>query len=665
MYRRLIINDLKSSKLSSATIFLFVILASFLTCLVFLSSYQLLTSIDQLMAQAQAPHFIQMHLGEVDMDRIQHFASNHPQVQSYQVQPFINVDSSDLSINSQDWTMDSQDIGFSIQNESFDFLLDLDNQIVKPEVGQVYVPISYYLSEHLSIGDQINILGLGLKVQGPIRDVQMNSSLSSSKRFLVHPQDLITIKEQGRSEYLIEFLLTDLDYLSSFQGDYAKAGLEANGPTITYPLIRLVNGLTEGIMLAILTLIALLTLLISFLCIRFTLLARLEQESQQVAVLRAIGLSIRRIKSLYLAKYFLITLLSGAIGYLLALVFSPIIVDRIHLFFGPNDHQETSYLLASLASVWVFFLVMLYLNHLLNRFKGRTPAEAMNGQLQDKNYRLAALHLTSPFVRTSQGYLTFVHLFSRLKLYSTLALILVITCFITLVPQQLAHSLNNRDFVQYMGIGDADILLSIQSDFSQSQLQELEARLDQDQRVDRYNRFAQASYPLKLNTEDTSKIWINHGDHQVFPLHYQEGRPPMNHDEIALSYLLATELNKQTGDPIQLLIDGKEIPLTVVGIYSDITNGGRTGQALAQSWQLPSLRNLLYISCKEDRDVTDLVQDLRQDFPYLQIIGVDDYRQEILGTTLNNLNKVAWIAFITAAILLLLIAILFNYLMVV
>lgn len=41
----------------------------------------------------------------------------------------------------------------------------------------------------------------------------------------------------------------------------------------------------------------------------------------------------------------------------------------------------------------------------------------------------------------------------------------------------------------------------------------------------------------------------------------------------------AKELNKKVGDSLVLLNDGKEINMTVSGIYQDITNGGRTAKA--------------------------------------------------------------------------------------
>ncbi|MCZ0717450.1 ABC transporter permease [Aerococcus kribbianus] len=665
MYRPLIINDLKASKLSSATILFFILMASFFASLVTLSGCQLLGAIDHLMVDAQAPHFIQMHLGDVDFDRLDHFANNHHSVASYQVQNFVNVDSHDLLINGQDWTNHSQDNGFSSQNANFDFLLDLNNQ--KPQVapGQVYLPLSYYLNEGLEKGDLLSVNGLELEIQGPIRDVQMNSSLSSSKRFLVHPQDLAIIQEKGQTEYLIEFLLNDLDDLSTFQGDYSQHQLENNGPTITYPLIRLINGLTEGIMLLLLATIGFITLLISFLCIRFTLLARLEEDQQQIAILRAIGLPFTQVKNLYISKYLVISLVANLLGFGLALGLSPLILDRISLYYGTPNRPIIAYLLSCLASLLVTVFVIGYSHHLLNRYGKMTPAQLFNLRKQLGNKKIIKISLTSPLVSTSQGYLAWVNLANRLKSYFTLTLILIMISFITLFPQRLASSIESREFIQYMGIGDVDIMLSIPSDLTAIDQENMIATLDDDPRIEAYNFQAQATYSFQLSDGQSSKLWLRHGNPQTFPINYQAGHPPQATRDIALSYLLAKELDKTIGDTLTLQLTDGQVTLTIVGIYSDITNGGRTGQTLEQAWQAPALKTNLYITSQADTNLNKLLEDLSSQYPDFQVISVNAYRQEVLGDTANNLNKLAKSSRLVAMILLLLVTILFNHLMVI
>ena len=91
-----------------------------------------------------------------------------------------------------------QDNGFSIQNEKFDYLLDLEGNIIHVSDGELYVPISYMRENTAKVGDKAIISGKEFTIAGFLRDSQMNSTLSASKRFLVSENDYEQIKRLGR-----------------------------------------------------------------------------------------------------------------------------------------------------------------------------------------------------------------------------------------------------------------------------------------------------------------------------------------------------------------------------------------------------------------------------------------------------------------------------------
>lgn len=109
--------------------------------------------------------------------------------------------------------------------------------------------------------------------------------------------------------------------LGAFKNDYTSAGLEANGPSITYPLFKMLNAMSDGLMIFVILLVSLLVVAVAFMCIRFTLLATIERDTREIGVMKAIGLRVSDIKKLYLVKYAGIAALGCALGYVLSLVF--------------------------------------------------------------------------------------------------------------------------------------------------------------------------------------------------------------------------------------------------------------------------------------------------------------------------------------------------------
>ena len=122
-------------------------------------------------------------------------------------------------------------------------------------------------------------------------------------------------------EYLIEFRLKDFSALGAFETAYASAGLEANGPTVTYPLFKTMNAISDGMMIAVILLVSALVVAIAFMCIRFTLLAKIEDDYREIGVMKAIGLRVSDIKKIYLAKYAAIAAAGSILGFALSLVF--------------------------------------------------------------------------------------------------------------------------------------------------------------------------------------------------------------------------------------------------------------------------------------------------------------------------------------------------------
>jgi len=285
MYYRTIRNDILRNKAITLTIMMFVAAAAMLVSLAALLVVNLSGAIDTLMNQAKTPHFMQMHSGEMDSTRLAAFVEQHSEITQYQVLEFLNVDGAQIIFEEGSLAGSVQDNGFSVQSEKFDFLLDLNGNVIQVSDGEIYVPIPYMQQGLAKFGDRVQVSGKEFTVAGFVRDSQMNSLLSSSKRFLVSENDYAEIREFGSVEYLIEFRLTDLSELGEFETAYTSAGFEANGPTITYPLFKLLNGLSDGLMIGVILLVSALVIVVAFLCIRFSLLAKIEEDYREIGVM--------------------------------------------------------------------------------------------------------------------------------------------------------------------------------------------------------------------------------------------------------------------------------------------------------------------------------------------------------------------------------------------
>ena len=155
METRLVWNDWKENRLVTAATICFMAVSAALMGLSVLLSATLLTSIDRLMETAETPDYLQMHSGELDYEVLAQFAASRPDVAQMQTASFLNLENGKLSLGMQTLADNTQDNGLCVQNEAFDYLMDLEGNVIRVSPGEVYVPVCYLSEYALGVGESL------------------------------------------------------------------------------------------------------------------------------------------------------------------------------------------------------------------------------------------------------------------------------------------------------------------------------------------------------------------------------------------------------------------------------------------------------------------------------------------------------------------------------
>lgn len=662
MKLKFILSDISRNKVITAVTVLFIAAAAMLVSLAAGLAISLTGSIDRLMEDAKTPHFMQMHSGDLSTGGLETFATQNDNVDDFQILEFLNLDGSNIILGEHTLTGSLQDNGLCTQSSRFDFLLDLDQRPVKPAKGELYVPICYLKDGTARAGDTAMVGGIPFTVAGFIRDSQMNSMLASSKRFLVNEDDYRQLASSGTVEYLIEFRLRDLSKLGAFETEYRNAGLPANGPSLTWPLFRMINAVSDGILIAVILLISLLVIIIALLCIRFTLQAKIEDDYREIGVMKAIGMRVTDIRNLYLAIYAAMAVTGGALGFLLSLPVREQMQAQIRLNFGDSGNPALSILVGIAAAVLIVLLVLLYVTAQLRRFRTISPVQAIRFGMEQGNGGSTGIFSLAKNRRLPLSPLLAIRdVLSRKKLYSTMLAVIILAGFIMIVPQNLYHTISDPEFVTYMGVGTCDLRLDLQQmEQLDGKAAAVEDRLKQDRDISRYARFTTKIFSAKLNDGSKETLKIELGDHTVYPLQYTEGHMPDTDRDIALSVLSAEDLEKKVGDTMTIITDHGDQTLTVCGIYPDITNGGKTAKASFADTTTPTAWTTICATLTGQGILDEKIASYQADFPYAKISGIDDYVAQTFGQTLRSVKSASQIAILAAAFITLLVTLLFT-----
>ncbi|MBD2868950.1 ABC transporter permease [Paenibacillus arenilitoris] len=667
MYNKIIRNDMIKSKWITVTTMIFVAAAAMLVSLAAILAVNLYGALDTLMTKAKTPHFMQMHAGEIDTARLTAFAKQNSNVDEFQVVEFLNVDGAQFIFGEKSLANSVQDNGLSVQSEKFDYLLDLEGNVINVSDGEVYVPVSYMKNNTAKVGDKAVISGKEFTVAGFLRDSTMNSSLSASKRFLVSSSDYAEVKTLGNPEYLIEFRLKDRSGLGAFETAYANAGLEMNGPTVTYALFRMMNAISDGIMIGVILLVGLLVIAVAFMCIRFTLLAKIEDDYREIGVMKAIGLRVSDIKKIYLAKYAAIAAAGSILGFALSFVFKGMLLENIRLYMGESKYSSFVYVLGIAGILLVFLAIIVYVNGVLKRFRKISAAEAIRfGTAQEKSAGTKRFTLSGNRLFNTNIFLGIKDVLARKRLYITMLAVLVISAFILIVPQNLYTSISSKSFINYMGIGNYDLRIQLSGNIDNvdDKVSEIVETVKSDQAISKVAVLTTKTFKAKMEDGSEENMKIELGDHSIFPIAYTEGKAPAADDEIALSTIYADEWSLKVGDDITLAIEGTEKDLKVSGIYSDITNGGKTAKAVFTDDSAGMMWSIVSAELSDKSLVDAEVEEYAAKFDFAKTSNVDEFVTQTLGSTISSVETASYAAIAVALVITVLVTLLFMKMLV-
>jgi putative ABC transport system permease protein len=656
MYWQIIKGDLRRNKIISAVILLCIVAASALVALTALLVAQTLGAVDGLMTQAETPHYEWMHKGDVDMAQIEAFAVAHPNVDEYQVLEFLNIEGENIVINGQSQGDSINDNGLCTQSGLFDYLIDTDGQIIQVSDGEIYLPMDYTREGLAAVGDEAIINGRSFTVAGFARDAQMNSSLSGSKRMLISEADYAALRPEGDLEYFVQFRLKDLNGLAALREAYQAAGLPTNGTEVDYQTFMLLNTLSDGIMIAIILLVAVLVAVIAFLCIRFTLLAKIEDEYREIGVLKAIGMRVSQIKRCYMAKYAAMAVVGGALGFLVSLAARGPLLESIRLYYGEGGNAALALGVGAAGVVLVCLIIVGYVSHVLNRFKRISPAQAVRfGTMAEKAAPARRMRLATSRIPSVNVFLGFKDILCRKRLYVTMLATVAVAAFIMILPLNLLSTMQAPAFVRIMGNPESNLLVN-----ARQPLDELAAQMEADPEITRWGLYETKSVQALSADGTRTRLQVDTGDHVSFPVLYAEGQAPARGDEIALSLSLADELGFRLGDEITLFPGGQERAFLICGIYGELNNGGKTAKATGEAFSADdSVRHALLAITAEgsnEREVADRYADA---FPFARVIDMTRNTNQTLGPTLAAVGLGAIVAAIVGLALTALITLLF------
>ncbi len=668
---RMLRADIRRTRVTSLVLAGLIAMASLLAAVGGGVLTQLTGAAGRLFDEAHTPDVVQMHAGTIDEATVAAWVDTRPEITDWQISTTLPVPTDQLYLGEESEARSVLQPALVSQNPAFDLLLDLDNEVLDIGPGEIAMPLYYHTERDLEVGDTVSFRPgdqrFDFTVVSFLRDSMMNPTLATSKRLLISADDHDTIAAHiDEPEHLVEFVLSDRSQTKALSDAYGEAELAANGPRLDRGTFFLLNVVSHGIGIAVLTLLALLMVAVAAIALRFAFLTAVERDLHEIGVMKAIGLPEKRIRRLYLSKYVALALAGGIVGAVLSVPATRLLTRSLRLQLG---EPEGSWLLIAgplVSAAAVVLAVVVWCALMLRRLGRISTMDALRAGTTPPHRRRwlgRLLPRVSPRLWRSRlpsaPWMGLNAIARSMRTHRMLLAVLTLCTFLILVPLNLWTTVSSPSFVTYLGTGSADLRLELRTPEAVEGAADLIAELEQDADIARVAPFVTARFEVFDTEGEREHLTVEVGDHGIFPLAYLDGTHPEQPGEVSVSSLAADTIGADIGDTIEL--EGATGPreVTLVGVYQDMTNGGRTAKGIVSIDGEPIVWRTVLVDVTDGAGVAEVAQRLTAAHPEVQTIEMAEFADQTLGELTSQTAMLAIAAAVCAIALAALIATMF------
>ncbi len=574
--------------------------------------------------------------------------------------------------------LDRTALVMSVDNRKLSYFSPDNKEITEVEKGKAYISGPFASEANIEVGDKFTLVigehRLELEYMGRAKDALLGSDFMGNPRFILNDADykyLLEDEEAQKFDGSVYYIkTTETAEVESTIGEQGGIILSADNGTIETTYIM------SMIVAALLLIVSLFLIIVSFVVLKHTIGFTLAEEFREIGVMKAIGMKNSSIRVLYLIKYFAITLVGSAIGFVLSIPFSEFMLKSVStaMYLG----SENSILVGIICSIAVVLITLLFCWGSTRKIKNLSPIDAVrNGQTGERFRKKSIMHLRKSKLN-STAFLATNDIVSAPKKYSIITIVFAILMLLVMILANTANTLNSDKLLFLLGCTESDVYL-FQTDVAVEALSPdvNSETVIEEAIIDIKNTLKENGMPGDVHIESlyTTSVLAN-GNKAGVPFQhcpatkasgytYGEGLAPQNENEVALSYLTADKLKVKVGDEITILANGEERICTVTALFQTFQQMGAVCR-LHEDFDVSKLDISGIFSFQIDFDdepskaeIENRIEKLKDIFDTNQVYNCADFVKDCTGAA-DTINAVKNMVLIITLIIVILVAVLME-----
>lgn len=561
MYLNILKRDLKRKKTMNVILLLFAILASMFVSSGISNVITVMNGTDYFLDKAGVGDLVVItQNGDGGVEDI---LKTSDYVKDYKIESAYWGSKDDITVNGKELELTSNTIVFQALCESgITFFQSNNEKLTQINPGEAYVTAGLLKKNDIAVGDYIDIDYHGiekrLKIAGEMKDALLGSDMMGNTRFIISKQDFADFKREELEPY--NGCIFNID-----SNDATKISDELSGAqNILFSgkksMIKM-SYVMEMIVAMIVLVLSVCLCIVSFVLLKFVITFTINEEFREIGVMKAIGIHNFKIRSIYLTKYFVMSVVGGLIGFVGGIPFGNMIMASVSekMVFS----NDAGILLNILGSLIVVFVMTGFAYLCTGKIKKYTPVDAIrNGSTGERfgkkgRYSLKKTHFNNAFYMAVNDFVSAPKRFLTIILSFFLCSVFVfgvVEVTDTMLSDRLITSFCKKSDVY---ITDAKLIdMDLLSEAGNENVKKLLSGIERD--------IAGLGMPGKTNLEVWYKYKVTFDGRttsinceqnkytKTTDYEYTEGSAPQNADEIAITKQIAEEIGASIGDTVEI-----------------------------------------------------------------------------------------------------------------
>lgn len=654
MYLRILKKDLKRKKTMNIILLIFIILAATFIASGANNVASVMTALDSYFEKAEVPDYWFVISDEEESKKFEKFAGE----KQYQYQCFelMQVSPKNIKINSKEFKYSNTTVLTSPKHATkvFD---SKDEEITKVEDGEVYVTAEVFYSDKYGLkkGDTMEITANGktkkFKVKGCTKDAMFGSSMVGITRIFISENDYKDFAAQQASYlYSLNVYTDDPAFMDIFNQQDFQMIFNVNRKGIKTMYIM------DIITAAVMMIVSACLILIAMVILRFTINFTMSEEVREIGVMKAIGITNKKIRQLYIFKYFAISIVGSIIGLLLSFPFGTLMTRNLsrNIIISGKGYFVLNIVCALLTAT----VVVLFCYFCTRKIKKFSPIDAIrNGEKGERYKRKSVITLSKSGI-TPVIFMAVNDIVSGIRRFAVMILIFMLGILLILIPINTMNTLESDNIVSWFSMAHCDYVVGREMLLNNQKDNE---KIIDDNINNVKNLLLKNNIPAKVFQEVFFRMTISHNEKKMTSMacqgkgdvttdmySYLEGTPPQNNDEVAIAHVVANNIDAGIGDTV-VIKNGDTIKKYIVtALYQTMNNFGegiRFYQEEQLDYRLATGCFGLQIKYTDNPDNSELRRRkdiLKQTAPDTKVYSAGKYINEMIGDVAGQLESIRW-----------------------